>query len=261
MPDKSLQTQLYLQAMRPNGQDANQPDFAAAQEVAAADPVLREWFANEQAFDQVFAASLAQVAPPAHLQATILAGLRASRSASVWRRTAWKTLSAAAAITLVASLSYLSLRPTPTVAEPLVHFRSEMIHALENQHSLDHKSAKPDDVRLWLASHQGITDPGIPAGLSKRETIGCKVFEWHGAKVTLICFRPCSSGDPQSASAHLFVVDEQDAPELLSSFDIQSPAFAETNAWTSAIWRESGKIHVLVSRSAMPHLQGLFAGR
>jgi len=261
MPDQPIQTQLYLQAMRPNGQDADQPEFAAAQQDAAADPALSAWWANEQALDRDFAASLASVSPPASLQATILAGVRASRRASVWRRTAWKTLASAAAITLLASLSYLSLRPTPTVAEPLVHFRSEMIHALENQHSLDHQSAEPADVRLWLASHQGIADPGIPAGLSKRETIGCKVFEWHGAKVTLICFRPCPSGDPQSASAHLFVVDEQDAPDLLNAFEAQSPAFAESNAWTSAAWREAGKIHVLVSRSALPHLQGLFAGR
>jgi len=260
MPDQPIQTQLYLQAMRPHGQDADLPEFAEPQQTAATDPALSAWWAIEQAFDRDFADSLASVSPPAALQATILAGVRASRRASVWRRTAWKALATAAAITLLAGLSYLSLRPTPTLAEPLVHFRSEMIHTLENQHSLDHKTSKAEEVRVWLASHQGITDPTIPAGLSKRETIGCKVFEWHGTKVTLICFRPCPSGDPQSASAHLFVVDEQDAPDLLNAFESQSPAFAESNAWTSAVWREAGKIHVLVSRSALPHLQGLFAG-
>jgi hypothetical protein len=219
---------------------------------------LQEWHAREQAFDRAFSASLASVPPPAHLHATILAGARASQRASAWRRTAWKGLAAAATITLLAAFSYLFLRPVPQFDEPLAQFRAEMIHTLEGWHTLDHKTPKADDARVWLASHNGIADATLPSGLCDRETIGCKVFEWHGAKVTLICFRPCPSGNPQSASAHLFVVDEKQAPEILAATD--TPLFAETQAWTSASWKKDGKFHLLVSRSALPHLQSLFDG-
>lgn len=258
MPPPSIQSQLYLQAMRPNGQDVDDPHFADAQSAAAADPALQAWHQREQAFDRAFATSLASVLPPPHLHATILAGARASQRASAWRRTAWKGLAAAASLTLFAAISYLFLRPPPQFDEPIAQFRTAMIHTLEGFHTLDHKTPKADDARIWLASHNGIADATLPTGLCHRETIGCKVFEWHGAKVTLICFRPCPSGNPQSASAHLFVVDEKQAPEILDATD--SPLFAETQAWTSATWKKDGKLHLLVSRSAMPHLQSLFDG-
>jgi hypothetical protein len=260
MPPQSLQNQLYLQAMRPSGQDAAQPEMVEAMRAAEQDPVLGDWLAKEQAFDRSFAAHLATVQPPAHLQATILAGVRASRQAKGRRTKVWRVLAAAAAVALLAGIGYRELSPRPLIEPPLAQFRHEMIQTLESVHALDHKSARADEVKQWLAEHQGIADAGIPVGLSERETIGCKLFEWHGAQVTLICFRPCPSGDPQSASAHLFVVDEKDAPELLNAFRAQAPAFAESNAWTSAVWQREGKIHLLISRSAMPHLQGLFAG-
>ncbi len=41
MPLPSIQSQLYLQAMRPNGQDVDDPHFADAQSAAAADPALQ----------------------------------------------------------------------------------------------------------------------------------------------------------------------------------------------------------------------------
>jgi hypothetical protein len=245
--------------MRPNGQDVDDPHFAEALSHAASDPALHDWLTREQAFDRAFAASLSSIEPPAHLHGTILAGARATHRTSHWRRTAWKSLAAAAAVALFASVAFFGLhRPSAQSDEPLAQFRADMIHTLEGWHTLDHKTPKVADARLWLASHQGVGDPAIPPGLCDRETIGCEVFEWHGTKVTLICFRPCPSGNPQSASAHLFVVDEKDAPAILTATD--TPLFAETKAWTSASWKKDGKLHLLVSRSAMPHLQSLFDG-
>ncbi len=261
MTPESIQTRLQLQAMRPNGRDEHDPVLAQARQHAAADPALGDWFAREQAFDSAFAASLATLRPPASLHATILAGAHATRRASRWRRTAGAGLAAAAVIVLMAGISGLWLRPVPQAGDPLAEFRASMIHTLEDRHSLDgldHQTPQADDARVWLASHQGIANPAIPPGLCSRETIGCKVFEWNGAKVTLICFRPCPSGNPQSASAHLFVVDEKDAPALLTAA-ADDPHFAETNAWTSAVWKKEGKFHLLVSRSALPHMQSLFA--
>lgn len=255
MNTESIQTRLQLQAMRPNGQDRDDPACAAALNHAAADPALADWLAREQAFDRAFAACLTSVRPPPALAATILAGAHASRRASRWRRTAWLSFAAAAAVVLLVGAIGLWLRPAPRADDLLADFRSGMIQALEGEQALDHKTPQADDARVWLASHQGIADPAIPPGLCSRETIGCKVFEWHGVKVTLICFRPCPSGNPQSASAHLFVIDEKDAPNLLAA---DSPLFAQKEAWTSAVWKKDGRVHLLVSRSAMPHLQSLF---
>ncbi len=257
MNPESIQTRLLLQSLRPNGQDSGDPATAEALRQSADDPALQQWLAQEQEFDRAFAGALATLQPPATLHATILAGAHASRRASRWRRTAWAALAASVAVVALAGLAGLWLKPEAGTADPLAGFRASMISTLESAHRLDHQTPLADDARVWLASHEGIADPDIPPGLCARETIGCKVFEWRGAKVTLICFRPCPSGNPQSASAHLFVVDEKDAPEWLTAKDT---LFAETDAWTSAAWRQNGKFHLLLSRSALPHLQSLFGG-
>lgn len=257
MNSETIQTRLHLQAMRPNGQDNDNPALVEALRQTGLDPGLRQWFEREQAFDRAFAEALASVPPPAALHVTILAGAYASRRASRWRRFGGAALAAGAAVIMIAAMAGLGLRQKHSATDALEVFRAGMIRTLEWPHQLDHKTPRAEDARVWLASHEGIADADIPPGLCGRETIGCKVFEWHGAMVTLICFKPCPSGNPQSASAHLFVVDEKDTPELLA---VQAPLFAETRAWTSAAWRQNGKIHLLLSRSAMPHLQSLFDG-
>ncbi len=257
MNTESIQIRLQLQVMRPNGQDTGDPALAEALQQAAGDPALKQWLAREQEFDRAFATALASVPPPPALHATILAGAHASRRASRWRRTARILLSAAASVVLLAGIAGFWLRPDSASADSLAEFRSSMIHALEETNPVQHKTPQAENARVWLAAHHGIADPDIPPGLCSRETIGCKVFEWNGTKVTLICFRPCPSGNPQSASAHLFVVDENDAPALLDSASRQ---FAQTEAWASAAWTQNGKFHLLLSRSAMPHLQSLFDG-
>ena len=256
MSPDTLQHQLQLQAMRPNGQDADDPRFASALAAAAADPELRQWHSREQGFDRAFAAGLAAVEPPPRLHATLLAGARASRHTGFRGSAAWKGL-AAAIVLLLAGAAWLWLPHSPA-QDPLAAFRAGMIQTLEGTHSLDHKTSSYSEVRAWLASRQGTAGITLPPGLCDRETIGCKVFEWNGARVTLICFRPCPSGDPQSASAHLFVLRQEAVLALLAAEE--APLFAESQAWASAAWKKDGHLHLLVSRSAIPHLRSLFDG-
>lgn len=255
--ESQLPTRLFLQCLRPNGQDNNDPVLHEALQQAANDPALQQWLTREQAFDRAFAEALASVPPPPGLQATLLAGAKASRRAKQWRTTAWAALAACLALAALAGLSGLGWQPAAVAGDPVAEFRERMIGTLEAEHELDYETPQADAARVWLARHQGIADPDIPPGLCARETFGCKVFEWHGAKVTLICFRSCPSGNPQSASAHLFVVNSQDAPAFLK---VKDTLFAESKAWSSAAWERDGKFHLLLSRSAMPHLQSLFEG-
>lgn len=73
------QARFFLAGYRPDGADAQDPDFADALSLAAGDRELGEWLAEERAFDADFAASLAAVPIPARLRAEILGGLAAGR--------------------------------------------------------------------------------------------------------------------------------------------------------------------------------------
>ena len=68
-----------LRCFRPDGADAENPDFAEALSLAARDRDLGEWLARERANDAAFSAALNVVAVPAKLREEIMAGLAAER--------------------------------------------------------------------------------------------------------------------------------------------------------------------------------------
>ena len=70
------QAKFILQSFRPDGADAQDPDFADALAVAAEDRELGEWLAEERAQDASFAAALASVEIPEALRENILGVLR-----------------------------------------------------------------------------------------------------------------------------------------------------------------------------------------
>lgn len=55
---------LKLAVYRRTGADANDPFFAEALQQAEKDPGLREWLAEQQAFDAKFAAALGEIHGP-----------------------------------------------------------------------------------------------------------------------------------------------------------------------------------------------------
>jgi len=252
--DSPVAHRLALQMMRPDGQDRAHPEVASAVAAADRDPDLRAWWENEQSFDRGFAAALSSLKPPAHLHATILVGMRASRRTTVWRRRSLIGLGAAAAVVIAgAVMSGLENDSRKTEAS-LVEFRTGLIETFESVNKLDHKTADPDEVRSWLARHEGASDLVLPVGLQARATIGCKVLDWRGAKVTLICFRPPTDGDHQAATTHLFVVDESDAPEFLDLKNGTGPVMAQNDPWATAVWSAQGRRYLMISKSPLEQL-------
>jgi hypothetical protein len=81
-----LEAKLILQACRPGGQDAADPMFAEALAQVRRDPLLQQWFVQEQALDASVQAGLRQAMPiPSGLKARLLAQRKAVRP------TAWAT--------------------------------------------------------------------------------------------------------------------------------------------------------------------------
>lgn len=66
------QARFILQSFRPDGADAQDPDFAEALTLATEDRELGEWLARERAQDAAFAAALADVEIPEDLRESIL---------------------------------------------------------------------------------------------------------------------------------------------------------------------------------------------
>ena len=73
------EARFILRCFRPDGADAENPDFAEALAWAAKDRELGEWLAHERASDAGFATALNAVSIPTSLRDEILAGLAAER--------------------------------------------------------------------------------------------------------------------------------------------------------------------------------------
>lgn len=73
------QARFILRSFRPDGADANDPDFADALKLAMENRELGEWLASERAFDGEFAQALSSVKLAENLREDILACLAAER--------------------------------------------------------------------------------------------------------------------------------------------------------------------------------------
>lgn len=76
------EARFILRCFRPDGADAENPDFAEALAWAARDRELGEWLAHERASDAEFATALNAVGIPVELRDEILAGLAIERGDS-----------------------------------------------------------------------------------------------------------------------------------------------------------------------------------
>lgn len=234
------QAKLILQAYRPGGQDANDPRFREALEQAQRDPELARWFANEQALDSRISTKVkASIKPPAHLKSQLLAQRKIVRPVAWWRMPAWQ-LAAAASLTLLVTLGVLWFKPSDQVQ--FAAYRNKMAEFAANKlDRLDLMSRDVAEVRRWLAQKESHGDLVLPAGLDGRPSLGCRLLDWNGHKVSLICFEL-----ENKQVAHLLVVDSA----TFKDASTESPVFKQVGNVATASWSRGGKTYVVASKEA-----------
>jgi len=228
---------LILQAYRPGGQDANDPQFREALEQAQRDPDLARWFANEQALDSRISAKLiSSLKPPAHVKSHLLAQQKIIRPVAWWRQPAWQL--AAACLALVITVAAIWFKPAP--AKGFIEYRQEMAEFVGNKlDRLDLMSRDVGEVRRWLAQQESHGDLILPAGLGGRPSVGCRLLNWNGEKVSLICFEL-----ENRQVAHLLVIDRA----ALENTPTESPVFTTLEDIATVSWSQGDKTYVIASK-------------
>lgn len=237
------EAKLILQTYRPNGHDNEDPRFAQALELARNDAELGTWFAEQQAFDHAIAKKLSTVTIPADLRASILAGKKiASPDVPAWQRYS-KQLAAIAAMLLLLLLPFALMQKQKP---PLAKFKSDAVTFLDELNRLDMSSRDTESIRAWLTTHGGQRRFDLPAKLAQNPSIGCRIYDWKGQKVTLICFNITPKGG-KFDEVHLLVLDAsqlRDAPTGLK------PCFETVGNWKTACWQEDGLAYVLAGTTS-----------
>ncbi|HLX96251.1 MAG TPA: hypothetical protein VKU37_10960 [Verrucomicrobiae bacterium] len=249
---------LILQSCRLGGQDAADPQFTEALALAKQDPELAAWFAQQQKFDALVGGSLRQMRAPARLKEKILAlekspEIQIGPSLSVWWRNLFSWTSpmpwtVAAAVVVLLSLAVYWKRPESPAR--FADFSTRMVQAAVNdQHHVDAEAGDMKQAVAWLGVHHGENNLVLPAALNGSGLMGCRVLDWHGQKVSMLCYRLHGS-----THVDLFVAEATmfpDAPPL------DKPQFARSEGMPTASWSHNGKAYLLVGHGDEATLERL----
>jgi len=240
------EAKFILQAYRPSGQDAQDPQFAEALAQVQKDPELAVWFAQEHALDKAIGAKLKQIPIPPDLHTSIVAGKKVFQLQSRWNRR--RFLALAASVSLISSLSawWLNSNRSSTFAG----YRRSMTRMLTSDTiNLQLSSENMASIKLWLAANKGHPDLFLPDGMKGLPTFGCRILDWHGKKVTFICLQSDGLG-----MAHLFVINQSDVKD---SPRTRSPEVVKIGKWFTASWSQGGKSYLLAGAGDRAALERL----
>lgn len=215
------------------GEGVDDSRFAEAAQLAAADPELARWWAEEQELDRAIGAKLTSVPAPADLPERLTSRevpLAVSRSS--WRRTG---LMAAAALVALA-VFFGSWRGPFQPAASLADYGDEMASFIKLTPSLELETTELTEITAHLAKSGAPSQLEIPASLRKLSPVGCRTLRFRGHNVALICFKRRGG-----RIAHLLVVDRG----ALRGVSKSRPEYVERYNWMTAAWTEGDSAYLL----------------
>jgi hypothetical protein len=240
---------LILQAYAPNRQSATDPNFQAALNQVRCSRELADWFANEQAIDTRISNSLIKsFKPRTSLRCLLLAQRAIIRPVAWWSKWTYQLAAAGCAALLIISSVVWFSHPGPV---QFVRYREEMSESAAE--GIEPVGEVPRDlfqVRVWLADNELDTNFMMPRGLNDELISSCRVVNWRGKKVYIICY------DLENHQrAHLAVIDRsalKDAPP-------ESPVFDQIGKVATISWSRGDHTYMIASTSDLvPDLMKLF---
>jgi hypothetical protein len=241
------EAKFILRAYHLGGRDAGDPLFREALEMIDRDPELREWFNEEQAIDSVIARKIQSVAVPPDLKAQLLAARKVIPVPAGWQKPiVWAAIAATLALMLTLASRQHSFHRQSHVAE----FEKFVANAAATLDRLDVETNNVAAVRQWLSVHGAPNNFVLPSSLTGRPSLGCRLFEWNGQRVSLVCFEI-----ENRRVAHMFVINRAGFGDLNAS---GSPQFqTRSDGITTAAWSDRERMYVVAIRNGESELKRL----
>jgi hypothetical protein len=237
----NLEAKLILQTYRPGGENACDLLYKEALEQVARDPELKEWFAKEMALETRIQSRLEEaVVIPRNLKANLLALEKISRPAAWWIRPLKLATAGVFAVSVVLVGIFIALPRHNSVES----FRRAMTtYSLQQKEHVTYEPRNLPKIEEWLQNQGLVSNIDLPQRLKEVGAQGCRIMDWNGKKVVMICF-VSKAGAGQHLD--LFVVDN--LGDTLTS-PSNAPSFATKNGVSTAFWTKGGKAYLLASKS------------
>lgn len=244
------EAKFLLQAYRPGGRDAQDPQFAEALEQVKNDPQLERWFRQQQALDAALGQKIQSVLVPASLKANILAGRKTIRPTAWWTQ---RPMVAALAACFVLFLSLAIFVVQQGDETNFQAYRSSMVQLVKNvelgQEPLKITSSDLAAIQTWIAENSLHENIALPKSLTAGSGIGCRVIDWNGQSVALACFHLAGG-----QVAHLLVINRADLPDSPGEGQVYT---ASMDGMNTSAWSHDAKTYLLVSSASADTLQSL----
>ena len=244
------EAKFLLQGYRPNGSDAQDPQFVEALEQVKRNPGLEQWFRQQQAVDSAISEKVCSLPVPPGLKDDILAGRKTLRPVSRWTR---RTTLTALAACVLALLGLVALFMTSSDRQDFTRYREDMVRFVtdveQGREPLLLTSGDIAGIQAWMAENAADLKVKVPASLTAGSGVGCSVVDWNGESVALACFR-LEGGEV----AHLLVINRQG---LAGGPSTGVRCVASINGMNTAAWSSDDTTYLLVSSAPAERLQRL----
>ena len=240
-----------LQVYRPHGQDAQDPQFAAALALVAQDQELGAWFAAEQAFDLAVSRQVQATPVPPQLQMAILAGGKVLEQLVWWRLVNWPRVLACTLVLFVGmSLFLFSYQRT----QGLIAASQEAIQLAELRSAMvAFQNGDMGRIRAFLTRCHAPSDFEVPLALRKLPITSCTLVGVQDQTAVVLSFRLI--GNNQFRLLVMPHLASHDLPED------NSPRFVESEQAAAAIWTDGKNTYVLTGQVPSAALRRLLSRR
>ncbi len=232
------ESKFLLSSLRPSDANSSDPEIAKAFEQMANDPELQAWFDAQHRFDETVSEKLNEISPPEDLKDTLLAGVRVSQKKRQWRTSTALACAALIGILLLSVILFRPINGDSTMAE----YRTDMIQSLEQLTHIELPTGTAEEIRSYLNAEGQLPHFALPASWADRELGGCRILNWEGNQVSLICFRDKSGSEPP---IHLLVLD---ASALKHTSISAAPTSVADGDWSTVYWKQGEKIYLLATQ-------------
>ena len=228
------QAKLILAIYRPGIDDAEDPETAAALNLARCDAELAAWLDEHTALFHQIRSKLKQIEVPAKAAER----LQPTAPVPVFFPRPFRLrigLAAAASVALLVGLGVWWFRSEPI--NQFETFQSRMVRNVMERYSMNFMTNDLKQIRQYLADHQGHADYVLSDALEKVPGRGCVLLRWHDRPVSLICFALNERED-----FYLFIVNRSvfsNPPEG------SEPQLAKIGRFTAAGWTQGDKTYLL----------------
>jgi hypothetical protein len=238
-----------LQLYRPDTADADDPQIAEALALAKQDSELARWLEEHCARQNALREEFRQIEIPAALKEQIISEQAAFSKKNSRRQKIVLVATLTAIVVALAIVVSFYFPPggngNQAIANTLANYQNQMAGTATSGYGMNFPTNDLTQIRNYLAQNAAPADYALSAPLEKTATTGCAIENWHGKKVSMICFRTGKPLPPnQQGDLWLFVVDRA---SVNGAPDAASPQFAKVNQLATATWIQGGKLYLLAT--------------